>query len=262
MPNLITSRLTYAQGLLDAWEAGNYEMLASSQACEHIKGIIDVKVDRRSGTWFFGEAFVATEFEHEVGFYGSFKWLTNPRFVDGKSFPNSFARKYQEAIRDALWEHFGADQLKMLQQVAVSFFKKHEVGYLRGKQPVAPDLWLIDQASLRFIEVKLPGDWIKPHQLAGLALIGSCLWRRVSDPARRRTYRKASPRHASALLRVDHASAPCRFYKMCGIMIAHEDECAGERGLHGDRAHLASPQRGTMARGTLGRGRKPERRPG
>jgi len=51
-----------------------------------------------------------------------------------------------------------------------------------GKAPAPPDLWLIDKETLRFIEVKLPGDRIKPHQLAGLALIGSCLQatRRVS----------------------------------------------------------------------------------
>ena len=47
---------------------------------------------------------------------------------------------------------------------------------MNGKKPVPPDLWLIDaHANHRFIEVKLPGDKIKPHQLAGLALIASCL---------------------------------------------------------------------------------------
>jgi hypothetical protein len=37
-------------------------------------------------------------------------------------------------------------------------------------------LWLIDKdGNHRFIEVKLPTDWVKPHQLAGLAAISCCL---------------------------------------------------------------------------------------
>jgi hypothetical protein len=179
MLNLVISQLTYEQHLLDAWEAGNCDMLKSSRACEHIKDIIDLKVQRRSGTWFFGEALVATAYEHEVGFYGSFKWLTNRRFVDGQPFPNGDTQKYQEAIREALWKHFGIEQLKAIQRATADLYGRHSA-LLRNMEPVPPDLWLIDGKRHRFIEVKLPGDWIKPHQLAGLALIGSLL--RASKP--------------------------------------------------------------------------------
>ncbi len=181
MGKLITSKLTYQQELLDAWIASPSDILAQSNASPHITGIIGDKVGKRSGTWFFGEAFVANEFSHELGFYGSFKWLTNPRFVDVKPFPCGNTTKYQEALREALWEHFGRDQLERLQDTTAAFFKKHRAT-LKGKEPAPPDLWLIGKEDLRFIEVKLPGDWIKPHQLAGLALIGSCLQatRRVS----------------------------------------------------------------------------------
>jgi hypothetical protein len=47
---------------------------------------------------------------------------------------------------------------------------------LDGKAPTAPDLWIIDKRGRhRFIEVKLPGDSIAPHQLAGMAAIASVL---------------------------------------------------------------------------------------
>lgn len=181
MGKLITSRLTYQQAVLDAWIACPSEFLAQSSACPQITGIIGHKVGKRAGTWFFGEAFVANEFRHDIGFYGSFKWLTNPRFVDARPFLPGHTKKYQEALREALWQHFGRDQLERLQNITRTFCKKHRLA-LKGKEPAPPDLWLIDKENLRFIEVKLPGDWIKPHQLAGLALIGSCLQatRRVS----------------------------------------------------------------------------------
>ena len=52
---------------------------------------------------------------------------------------------------------------------------------LRRKPPTAPDLWLISKAGKhRFIEVKLPGDFIAPHQLAGMAAIARVLGPRMA----------------------------------------------------------------------------------
>jgi hypothetical protein len=36
-------------------------------------------------------------------------------------------------------------------------------------------LWLIVDGQHHFIEVKLAGDSVKPHQIAGLALLANCL---------------------------------------------------------------------------------------
>lgn len=174
MGKLTISTLTYRQEVLDAWVAHPSEALATSRACAHITGIIGDKVGNRTGTWFFGEAFVANEFAHDIGFYGSFKWLTNPRFFDARPFPSGRMGKYQEALREALLEQFGRAQLENLQHTTRAFFKQHHIA-LKGRAPAPPDLWLIDKGSHRFIEVKLPGDRIQPHQLAGLALIGACL---------------------------------------------------------------------------------------
>lgn len=47
---------------------------------------------------------------------------------------------------------------------------------LEGKAPTAPDLWIIDKRGRhRFIEVKLPGDSVAEHQLAGMAAIVAVL---------------------------------------------------------------------------------------
>jgi len=46
---------------------------------------------------------------------------------------------------------------------------------LAGKRPMPPDLWLVVDGVHRFIEVKLPGDNLRPEQIAGLALIAACL---------------------------------------------------------------------------------------
>ena len=54
--------------------------------------------------------------------------------------------------------------------------KKEALYLLLGnKNAVAPDLWLFTGRRHRFIEVKLPGDHLGDSQLAGLALIATCL---------------------------------------------------------------------------------------
>jgi DNA invertase Pin-like site-specific DNA recombinase len=95
------------------------------------------------------------------------KPVTNPRFVGVKPFPGSAA----EHLRDALQRHFGERRLRRLQQAVRRLHRsRHKV--LKGKLPTAPDLWLVERRGRhRFIEVKLPGDSMAPHQLAGMAAI-------------------------------------------------------------------------------------------
>ena len=172
MPDLTIVRLTYPQASLEAWKAQRYRMLTSSGASRFLKRILKKKASGRGGTRrFFGEAYVAVNTPHTEGFYGSFKWLTNPRFSDGRPFPDGQSSQYQKELRRALVKYFGTDQLVGLRKRAIAFRKR------TGIVPVPPDLWLIDRyGNHRFIEVKLPGDSIKDGQLAGLALIATSLF--------------------------------------------------------------------------------------
>ena len=168
MPTLKLVPMPYPTARLQQWRDKNYRMLTSSGASEYLKKILVLKAKERPGTRrFFGEAYVATKIAHQEGYYGSFKWLTSAKFIDGGKFSNGPTRKYKEQFRDALQHHFTKLQLRRLQQSA------HR---LRGRKPVPPDLWLIDRrGNHRFIEVKLPGDRLGPQQLAGLAAIACCL---------------------------------------------------------------------------------------
>lgn len=163
--------MLYPAHCLRDWRRNDCRILTSSEASEYLKGIIAIKVKRRPrGRRFFGEAYVATQVRHRHGYYGSFKWLTNSRFLDDRPFPSGPTKPYQEELRKALLRHFGKGQLERLQKRA------HKATRVVGVRPVAPDLWLIDsRGNHRFIEVKLPGDRIHPHQLAGMYLIASCL---------------------------------------------------------------------------------------
>ncbi len=97
--------------------------------------------------------------------------MTNPRFSDGREFSGrGKSIKFQVALRNALLKYFGKDQLAKLRKKAIAFEKETCI------RPVPPDLWLVDgRGNHRFIEVKLPGDSIKARQLAGMAVIASCL---------------------------------------------------------------------------------------
>lgn len=163
--------MSYPPNRLRDWRRKDCRLLSSSQACDYLKEILADKVARRDGgRRFFGEAYVATQIQHQTGYYGSFKWLTNARFSDDRPFPNGPTKRFQEDLRRALLEHFGRRQLEMLRKRANAVHKA------TGLRPVAPDLWLIDrEGNHRFIEVKLPGDRIRPQQLTGLDLIKSCL---------------------------------------------------------------------------------------
>jgi len=72
-------------------------------------------------------------------------------------------------------QHIGKDLLYKLQTKAAAFYNEYKEKYKEGgqhKKPVAPDLWIIDKnGNFIFIESKLPGDSIQPHQIAGMALI-------------------------------------------------------------------------------------------
>lgn len=172
MPSLKISRLSYPEASLEKWRKKKYRMLQSSRASNFLKRILEMKAAERGTTRrFFGEAYVAANTRHKHGYYGSFKWLTNPRFSDGREFRGGgTSTEFQVAFRDALLKYFGKDQLAKLRKKAIAFEKE------TGITPVPPDLWLVDgRGNHRFIEVKLPGDSIKARQLAGMAVIAICL---------------------------------------------------------------------------------------
>jgi hypothetical protein len=178
MNELKTRAIQYNVSDLRAWKDGNYEFLRESQASDFIKKILIQKVmlrrkgrirrgDQNGDRRFFGEAWVAAhrEFVHDAGWYGSFKWLTAPAWCASGA---SFSRWYQSEFKLALDEH--VVNLEEVQSKALTLRRM-----LQGEKPVPPDLWLVTASQHRFIEVKLPGDTLKDRQLAGLAIIATCL---------------------------------------------------------------------------------------
>ena len=178
-PSLVISPLYFDDGLSRDWIAKDYRMLKSSTAYKHIKDILLMKVGNKknAGVRFFGESFVACakDMQHDEGYYGSFKWLTNHKFRTDDDFPKGPTREYKEQLRTALQKYFGSGQLRDLQTAAHAIHAKHGKKLLNGQKPVPPDLWLVSKERHRFIEAKLPRDWVEPHQVAGLALISCCL---------------------------------------------------------------------------------------
>ena len=164
--NLRIVRMAYPETAAVSWKA-SCDMLMASGACDYLKEILPHKVSRRAkGTQrFFGEAFVATRLKHVEGYYGSFQWLTNERFLTSVKFPPGPTQSFQDQYRAALQRYFGG-QLERLQQNARALLTA------TGVRPSAPDLWLIEPGGRhRFIEVKLPKDQVNEGQLAGLAVI-------------------------------------------------------------------------------------------
>jgi hypothetical protein len=167
----------YRPADLRAWQAGRYQVLKQSRASEFIKQILFDKARRRrearvaSGKGgdrrFFGEAVVAAHpaFAHRAGWYGSFKWLSAPAWCAATE---SSLFGYRDQFRAALDKY-----VLNLRQVQSREKLLHSL--LGDKHAVAPDLWLFTGREHRFIEVKLPGDRLRDSQLAGLALIASCL---------------------------------------------------------------------------------------
>ncbi len=105
---------------------------------------------------FFGEAFVASHLSHDEGYYSSFQWITSGAWADADGVSDDDAGEF----RRALATHF--PRLGELQAKAAALAKT-----LDGVKPAAPDLWLISNNEHHFIEVKLTGDELAPHQYAG-----------------------------------------------------------------------------------------------
>lgn len=162
-----TIDMYYSECLLQSWRNGDYSMLMNSDASDYIKKIIASKAKIEQGRRFFGEAFIASNIKMREGWYNSFKWLTNPKWITGNGLNNEF----KSLFHGALVKNIGVESLVSLQSKVLSYYREHEEE-LKHKNPVAPDLWIIEPSGhFRFIEAKLPGDSPKPHQRAGQMLI-------------------------------------------------------------------------------------------
>jgi hypothetical protein len=117
----------------------------------------------RPGRRIFGEAKVLSTQSYLNAWYGSFKWLTSPKWCSR----NQALKGYPNDFREALLSHFS--NLCDLQDIVLGAARA-----LADRKPVSPDLWLITRRKHRLIEVKLPGDSLADHQLLGLALIAMC----------------------------------------------------------------------------------------
>jgi len=161
IPTLKVEYVPYTETELERWKKGNYSLVKGCP--KPLKGILRQKALARPGRRFFGEAKVAASIPHEEAWYGSFKWITSPRWCSAQR----LGTPYSEQFRDALMAHF--PELAEFQQVA-----RRSAGRV-SRKPVGPDLWLVTPHEHRFIEVKLPGDRTAEHQLLGLALIATHL---------------------------------------------------------------------------------------
>lgn len=165
--------MPYSESHRKAWVSGDYAMLTSSGASSYLRRVLPQKAEKRrkhrATDRFFGEAYVSAELRHKSGYYGSFRWLTNPYFLS-PPVPAKEPLTDREELHEALWDCFGKARLAALHE------KAHRVRELTAEKPAPPDLWLIDEAgNHRFVEVKLPGDSIRLGQLAGLAVIAASL---------------------------------------------------------------------------------------
>jgi hypothetical protein len=172
MARLTVTRRRYDVTSLRGWAKRQRNVLSFPPSSEDFAKFLRRKVRSREARTrrFFGEAFVASKTPHRAVFYASFKWLTNPRFAGSAVLLDP----EQERFRAALHKHF-TGRIEKLQSVANALAKTCRKD-LEGIAPTAPDLWIIDKRGRhRFIEVKLPGDSVAPHQLAGMAAIVSVL---------------------------------------------------------------------------------------
>ena len=165
MSDLRIETLTFREAERQQWTRGDRTMLTNSRASPFLKRVLTEKARVRPNR-FFGEAFVASHVSHDGGYYCSFKWLTSAIWTDRSKLQSTDAAEFKEALR----EHF--PQLAELQARARPCTLSKRLG---GQKPEAPDLWLIANGEHRFIEVKLPGDALRPPQYAGLALLAAHL---------------------------------------------------------------------------------------
>lgn len=161
----------YPESLINAWKRGErsgYSMLLNSNASDYIKKILIAKAKNKKSRRYFGEAFIASNIAMNEGWYNSFKWLTARKWVTGSGLKNEYERSFYNALSKYI-------DLSALQSKVIQYYNKHKAE-LNNKKPVAPDLWVIDPSgAFHFIEAKLPGDTLKPHQRAGLLLINQHL---------------------------------------------------------------------------------------
>jgi len=154
--------LSYPASLLENWRRGDYSIIPDTVP-RPLKHLIVEKARKRPGRRYFGEMFVLHQRAYNLSkaCYTSYKWLTAMKW----SQPN-LRTKLERMFYDDLTGHFGEKAIRQLQYHARDFFQKH------GIKPEAPDLWLIHKdLSSSFVEVKMPGDRIRPGQVEGLALI-------------------------------------------------------------------------------------------
>ena len=121
---------------------GSVVVSARQYASKALLGLLKNKAGRKAKktTRFFGEAYIANTTRHREGHYGSFKWLTNVRFLGEQPFSAAPSR----GSRQALHKHFGVTRLRRLQQTVRQLHRaRHKV--LNDKLPTAPDLWLVDR---------------------------------------------------------------------------------------------------------------------
>ena len=159
VPELEVSFWPFSQDELEAWKGRERSLIADCWG--PLRRVLCKKADARPGRRFFGEAYVAAGTPCEQAWYGSFKWLTSPRWSQTH---RRLKDPYQRRFRAALLRHF--PELEQAQEVARAV--RH---LFPGPKPVGPDLWFVSDNRHRFVEVKLPDDDLKRHQLVGLALI-------------------------------------------------------------------------------------------
>jgi hypothetical protein len=185
MPTLKIVSMAYRSSDLEAWKDGEYDVvLGDSRGWGAVENVLADKArrrrqgrirtgHRRGDARFFGEAVAAKSTGADCR-YSSFKWLTSSLWASEARLPEGPKIDF----RNALQAHFGQD-LQTVRAMAMKLSRRlprSKSG--RHRNPVAPDLWLVAKnGSLRFIEVKLSdrGDTIGGSQLAGLAVIATCL---------------------------------------------------------------------------------------
>ena len=173
MPKLRSDRRPLDHAALEGWVRRRRNAIRlPAMSAEFVKLLKRKRRGRASRTRrFFGEVFVASLIPHREAYYNSVKWLTNPRFARTRELVDAD----HERLRAALHLHFGEARIAKLQREVMRLARRFSKE-LRQKLPTAPDLWLVDKRGKhRFIEVKLPGDSVAPHQLAGMAAIATVL---------------------------------------------------------------------------------------
>ena len=85
MTDLRFTSMPFSDADRQAWINGHYDLLKCSQASSYLRRVLPTKAEkrrkRRATDRFFGEGYVSAKVPHKFGYYGSFRWLTNPHFL-------------------------------------------------------------------------------------------------------------------------------------------------------------------------------------